>query len=139
MTAIGIGRALLARPLPAQLTQIRCERAGTHRACGLVLSGRKFKVRLDRRAFLAEVRALIAGAFAAAPRVDEVDLWTTVPFGVGSGAVVSGDFAVASAATVFAVTVTRADLPGLEQRLATGRDIFWDRTFARSLATGTPA
>jgi hypothetical protein len=126
----------LAHPLAAQLTQIRCERAGAHRACGLVLSGRKFKQRIDRRAFLTEVATLIAGAFATAPELDEVDLWTTVPLGVGSGVAVSGDFAVASAATVFAVTVTRAELPGLGRRLAAGDDVFWDRAFAQSLAAG---
>jgi len=133
-TAIAIGRGVLAQPLPAQLTQIRCERAATHHVCGLVLSGVKFKRPLDRRGFLAEVRTLIDGAFAIAP-LDEVDLWTTVPLAAGKGIAVSGDFAVATSATVFAVTVPRASLPRLTDRLASGRDVFWDPAFAKSLVT----
>jgi hypothetical protein len=136
-TAVSIGRALLANPLPAQLVQIRCERAGNHRICGLVVSGVKFKRPLDRQAFLAEVRALIEGAFSHAA-LEEVDLWTTVPLSAGKGVVVSGDAAVPTAATVFAVTVPRAALAQLDRQLASGRDVYWDPSFADSLAKGTP-
>lgn len=135
-TAVAIGRVLLARPLPAQLTQIRCERTGQHQICGLVLSGVKFKHPLNRRGFIAEVRALIGGAFATAP-IEEVDLWTTVPLGTGKGIVVSGDLAVATAATVFAVTVPRSRLGQLDRQLASGADLFWDASFAHSLSEGT--
>ncbi len=134
-TAVVVGRALLERRLPAQLTQIRCERTGAHRICGLVVSGVKFKHPLDRHAFLAEIDELITGAFAAAP-IEEVDVWTTVPLDAGKGAVVSGDAAVATAATVFAITVPRASLAQLDRRLATGRDVYWDAAFADSLAKG---
>ncbi len=99
----------------------------------MILSGVKFKHPLDQRGFLAEVRGLIAGAFAAAP-LEEVDLWTTVPLATGKGVVVSGDLALATAATVFAVTVTRSALAGLDEQLAGGRDLFWDASFAGSLA-----
>jgi hypothetical protein len=136
-TAMIVGKALLARPLVAQLTQIRCEKAGSHRICGLVLSGVKFKHPLDRRGFLAEVRALIAGAFATGG-LEEVDLWTTVPLSVATGVVVSGDSAVATAATVFAVTVPHPMLARLDERLASDRDVFWDPAFADSLAKGLP-
>jgi hypothetical protein len=136
-TAVAVGRALLANPLPAQLVQIRCERAGSHRICGLVVSGVKFKHALDRRGFLAEIRALIEGAFAYAS-IEEVDVWTTVPLSAGKGAVVSGDAAVPTAATVFAVTVPRTALGQLDRQLATGRDVYWDPSFADSLAKGIP-
>jgi hypothetical protein len=132
-TAIAVGRSLLARPLPAQLTQIRCEKIGTHRICGLVVSGVKFKHPLDRRAFLTEVRGLIDGAFAAAP-LEEVDLWTTVPLDAGKGVAVSGDVAAATSATVFAVTVPRSALAELKGRLESGHDVYWDSAFADSLA-----
>lgn len=136
-TAIAVGRALLSRPLPAQLVQVRCEKQGEHRICGLVVSGVKFKHPLDRRAFLNEVSTLIDGAFAQAP-LEEVDLWTTVPLRPGQGVVVGDDLAVATTATVFAVTVPRAALPKLGAQLASGRDVFWDASFADSLAKGTP-
>jgi hypothetical protein len=135
-TAVAVGSTLLAQPLAAQLTRIRCEKAGAHRICGLVLSGVKFKHPLDRRGFLAEVRALIEGAFAAAP-LEEVDLWTTVPLGVVRGVVVSGDFATPTAATVFAITVPRTALGGLNGQLESSRDVYWDSAFADSLAKGS--
>jgi hypothetical protein len=136
-TAITVGRALLANPLPAQLVQVRCERAGTHRICGLVVSGVKFKHPLNRQGFLAEVRGLVEGAFSHAA-IEEVDVWTTVPLSAGKGAVVSGDAAVPTAATVFAVTVPRTALAQLDAQLASGRDVFWDPSFADSLAKGIP-
>jgi hypothetical protein len=134
-TAVAVGRALLAHPLPAQLTQVRCEKTGAHRICGLVVSGVKFKHPLDRRGFLAEVRELIEGAFAEAP-LEEVDLWATVPLAMVKGVVVSGDLAVATAATVFAVTVPRSALRALPEQLESGRDLYWDTSFADSLAKG---
>jgi hypothetical protein len=135
-TAIAVGRALLSRPLTAQLVAVRCEKFGGHRICGLVVSGVKFKHPLDRQSFLAEVRALIEGAFAHAP-LEEVDLWTTVPLHPGQGIVVGDDLAIATTATVFAVTVPRAALPKLGAQLESGHDVFWDASFADSLAKGT--
>jgi hypothetical protein len=134
-TAVAVATALLAQPLPAQLLKVRCDRAGVHRVCGLVVSGVKFHRALDRNAFLREMRDLIAGAFAAAP-IEEVDLWTIVPLDAGVGAVVSGDFAKPTSATVFAVTVKRADLARLPALLAGSRNVFWDPAFARELAAG---
>jgi hypothetical protein len=134
-TALTVARALLAHPLAAQLTRVRCDRAGAHRVCGLVLSGVKFHRPLDRAGFVNEVRGLIRGAFAAAP-IEEVDLWATVPLDAGHGAVVSGDFAQPTSATVFTITVRKADLAQLDARLASGRDVAWDPAFAASLAKG---
>jgi hypothetical protein len=134
-TAITVARSLLAHPLDAQLVRVRCERLNSHRICGLVLSGTKFHHSLDRSGFLAEVRLLVRGAFAAAP-IDEVDLWTTVPLDAGHGTVVSGDLAKPTSATVFAVTVPKSALAALDRQLASGRDVFWDSEFAASLAKG---
>lgn len=134
-TAVAVAAALLAQPLPAQLLKVRCDRAGEHRVCGLVVSGVKFHHPLDRAAFLAEMRTLIAGAFAVAP-VEEVDLWTTVPLDAGRGAVVSGDFARPTSATVFAVTVTRAELPQLTTIVGGSHNVFWDPAFAHELDAG---
>ncbi len=137
VTAVAIGRAVLAQPFAAQITRIRCEKLGSHRICGIVLSGVKFKRALDRRGFLAEVSGIIRTAFALAP-LEEVDLWTTVPLDAGKGVVVSGDLAAATSATVFAITVPRAAIGRLNDRLASGRDVFWDSAFADALAQGAP-
>jgi hypothetical protein len=136
-TARRIAAALLAHQLPAQLLRVRCERAGAHVDCGLLVSGTKFHRALDLRSWNAEIAALIAGAFAAAPGVDEVDCWATVPLDAGKGTTVSGDFAKPSSATVFSITVPRAQRAEVAERLAAGRGTFWDPAFRASLSKGT--
>lgn len=137
VTARRIAAVLLAHPLPAQLLRVRCERAGAHVDCGLIVSGTKFHRVLDLESWNAEIAALVAGAYAAAPEVDEVDCWATVPVDAGKGTIVSGDFAKPTSATVFSITVPRAQRANVPQRLAGGRGIFWDPAFRGSLSKGT--
>jgi hypothetical protein len=135
-TARRIAAALLAHPLAAQLLRVRCERAGAHVDCGLVVSGTKFHRTLNLASWNAEIAALIAGAYAAAPGVDEVDCWATVPLAAGKGTIVSGDFAKPTSATVFSITVPRAQRADVPKRLTGGRGIFWDPAFRASLSKG---
>ena len=136
-TARTIAAALLVRPLPAQLVRVRCERAGRHVDCGLVVSGVKFHRPLDLAAWHDEIAGLIDGAFAAAPSVEEIDCWATVPLDAGRGTVVSGDFAKPTAATVFSITVPRAERGAVRARLGSGEGIFWDPAFRAALSKGT--
>jgi hypothetical protein len=136
-TARTIAAALLAHPLAAQLLRVRCERVGTHVDCGLVVSGVKFHRPLDLAAWNAEIAGLIHGAFAAAPGVEEVDCWATVPLDAGKGTVVSGDFAKPTAATVFSITVPRTLRGAVRARLCSGEGIFWDPAFRAALSKGT--
>jgi hypothetical protein len=136
-TARRIAGALLARRLPAQLLRVRCERAGAHVDCGLVVSGTKFHRPLDVAAWNDEIAALIDGAYAAAPGVEEIDCWATVPLDAGKGTVVSGDYAKPTAATVFSITVPRAGRGAVRARLAGGEGVFWDPAFRASLSKGT--
>ena len=127
----------MARPLAAQLLRVRCERVGRHADCGLVVSGVKFHRALDLAAWNAEIAALVDGAFTAAPEVDEVDCWATVPLDAGKGTVVSGDYAKPTSATVFSITVPHAARGSVRARLADGSGIFWDPAFRASLSKGT--
>ena len=136
-TARRVAAALLARPLPAQLLRVRCERVGPHVDCGLTVSGTKFHRALDLRSWNAEIAALIEGAYAAVPEVDEIDCWATVPLDAGKGTVVSGDYAKPTSATVFSITVPRAGRTAVRARLASGAGVFWDPAFRASLAKGT--
>jgi hypothetical protein len=133
-TARRIASALLTRPLPAQLLRVRCDRAGAHVDCGLIVSGVKFHRALDVNGWNAEIAQLIAAAFAAAPAVEEIDCWATVPIATGRGVVVSGDFAQPAVATVFSITVPRAGRADVAARLRSGRGVFWDPAFRASLA-----
>ncbi len=132
-TAVRIAHALLTRPLALQLTRVRCERVGTTGFCGLTLSGVKFHRRVDTPAFRSEVDGLVRGAFAVDPALAEVDLWVTVPADAGKGAIVSGDFAMPAAATVFATTVPRAQAA----RPSEGPNVFWDPAFRSELDRGS--
>lgn len=137
VTARKIAAALLARTLPAQLMRVRCERAAGHVDCGLIVSGTKFHRALDLASWNAEIATLIAGAYATVPELDELDCWATVPLDAGKGAVVSGDFARPTSATVFSITVPRAGRTGVARRLAAGQGIFWDPAFRAALSKGT--
>lgn len=137
VSARRIAAALLVAPVPAQLLKVRCERAAGHLDCGLTVSGTHFHRVLDTASWNAEVAGLIGGAFAAVPQADEIDLWATVPLDAGKGAIVSGDLAEPTAATVFSITVPRLDRGRVRERLADGRGIFWDPAFRESLAKGT--
>ncbi len=130
-TALRVATVLFARPLDLQLTKVRCERVGAQSFCGLTLAGVKFKRRLDTASFERDVDTLVRTALGVDPDIAEVDLWVTVPANAGKGAVVSGDFAVPTSATVFATTVPR----GHGANPASG--VFWDPTFARELAAGS--
>jgi len=132
-TALRVARALLAQPLDLQLTRVRCERVANDGYCGLTLSGVKFKHRVDTAAFRAEVDGLVRAAFAVDPSIAEVDLWVTVPADAGKGAIVSGDFALPSSATVFATTVPR----GAAANASAGANVFWDPKFRGELAQGS--
>ena len=130
VTALRVADALFARPLDLQLMRVRCERVGAQSFCGLTLAGTKFHRRLDTAAFERDVDTLLQTALAVDPRIAEVDLWVTVPAGAGKGAVVSGDFAVPTSATVYATTAPRA-------HGAPGARVFWDPEFKRELDAGS--
>ncbi len=132
-TALRVANALFARPLDLQLTRVRCERAAGASFCGLTLSGVKFHQRLDTGAFERDVDDLVRRALAVDPRIAEVDLWVTVPANAGKGAVVSGDFAQPTSATVFAATTPRAQTTPP----SSGANVFWDATFRRELDAGS--
>ena len=132
-TALRVADALFARPLDLQLMRVRCERVAAESFCGLTLSGVKFHRRLDTAAFEHDVDTLVHDALAVDPRIAEIDLWVTVPANAGKGAVVSGDFAVPTSATVYAATTPRAQTTPP----SSGANVFWDPTFRRELDAGS--
>ena len=118
---------------------MRIDAVGSHtRSRGLVLSGVKFHAPLGIDGFLREVETLLAQTFAAS-RVEETDLWTTVPIAVGKGTVVSGDFAKPTSRVVFAVTVRRREAAGLAGRLRSGDGVYWAGDWKTALSHGGSA
>ena len=133
--ATALARALLTMQWPATVDQVRIDGVKGHQIAGIVLSGVKFHRRLDANGFLNEVAALIVRSFANSD-VEEVDVWATTPISVPKGAVVSGDYAVPAAKTVFSCTVLRDDLPHLGVLLHTNADVYWAPQFLKRLRAG---
>ncbi|MBV8150520.1 MAG: hypothetical protein JOY59_03095 [Candidatus Eremiobacteraeota bacterium] len=107
-----IARAVLSRQWPAQVLDVRVDRAGAHAVAGLMLSGVKLKRRVGPAAFLADANRMIDVALSAAP-VEEVDLWVVVPRAPGV------------LDTVFTLTVRRG---------ASNRHPYWDPRWRAGLA-----
>jgi hypothetical protein len=133
-TAVAIGRALFVTMWPAQITKVRVDGIGGHEVAGIILSGVKFHRALAVAAFEDEVLGIAARAFRAS-RVEEVDIWATVPLAVAKGIPVSGDFAQPTARTVFGVSLQRSER-GAAERVHRGNDVFWDPAFKARLEGG---
>jgi hypothetical protein len=137
--AVALGTVLFAQRRSAQVVKVRVDGAMSHEVAGLVVSGVKFHAPLSQSEFTDEVIDLVRTTFAAS-RVEEVDVWATVPLATEAGAIVSGDMAQPTSRTVFAVSVRRAEGPDYATRIRRGTDVYWDpafvATFVRSAAQG---
>ncbi|HTU70550.1 MAG TPA: hypothetical protein VMF11_09550 [Candidatus Baltobacteraceae bacterium] len=131
-----VGERLFTTTWPAQVLQVEANAMGAHLILGLRVSGVKFHRMVSRDGFDREIADLVARSFAAAPRAEEVDVWVTVPLSVGKGLIVSGDLAMPTTRTVFAVSVRRSEKPAaLAARLRTGTNLFLDSEWARDAFT----
>jgi hypothetical protein len=135
--AVALGTVIFARRRSAQVLKVRVDGAMSREVAGLVISGVKFHAPLSQSEFTDEVLDLVRTTFAAS-RVEEVDVWATVPLATEPGAIVSGDMAQPTSRTVFAVSVRRAEGPDYATRIRRGTDVYWDpafvATFVRSAA-----
>jgi hypothetical protein len=129
-----IGDAIFAKHWPAEVSQIAANELDGHLIVGIRVLGVKFHHPLTRDQFAAEAVSLVESAFAAAPTVEEVDLWTSVPIGVSKGVVVSGDLAKPTSRTVFSVSVRRSESrSSLQARVLAGSNgVFWDPAWTRT-------
>lgn len=131
--AIAVGDRLFSQEWPAQVMQVAANEMSGHLVLGLRLSGVHFHQELTRDQFLSEVGSVVAACFAAAPHAEEVDLWTTVPLGVGKGIVVAGDLARPTSRTVFTLSARRDESPAaLAARLRSGQNVYVDEEWERT-------
>jgi len=101
--------ALLSGGYPEQILKVRVYKTEPAVVAGIMLSGMKFHAPVDRQTFAADAADMVYRAFAADPKVSEVDVWAVVPIAVPLHADVSGDLAVPTKRTVFSAAVQRAD------------------------------
>ena len=126
--AEAVAVAILAHRFPEQVLKVHVLALPSATVAGIVLSGVKFHAPVDRRQFASDVQMMIDLGLQAAPAVDEVDVWATVPLPVQAGAQVSGDYAVPTSRTVFSCAVTRTQAAGTPGLGLT----YWDPTFLGS-------
>ena len=129
-----IGEAVFSTRWSAQVSQISANQLGSHLIVGIRIWGVKFHHPMTRAQFVDEVVSLTKMTFTAAPSVEEIDLWASVPISVAKGVIVSGDLAKPSSRTVFSLTVRRSESDAsLRARLGgASDDVFWDAQWARS-------
>ena len=131
--AIAIGDRLFARQWPAQVLNVEVNASGSHLVGGLRLSGVHFHGDLTQAQFDEEVAQLVAEAFSAAPAVEEIDVWASIPLPTPKGAIVAGDLAMPTWRTVFTLSARRGESPdSLTARLRDGKEIFLDEDWTRS-------
>jgi len=129
--AIVIGKTLFVHEWPAQVSNVYANGIDDYVVAGLRVSGVHFHGALTRSGFTNEMSELLTQTFAAAPQVEEVDVWATVPLNVGKGVVVSGDLAKPTSRTVFSASVRRSQMRTL-QRVLNGRNSFWDQDWVHA-------
>lgn len=88
---------------------------------------------MTRDQFYTQIASLVAECFTAAPKAEEIDVWTTVPLDVGKGIIVAGDLAKPTSRTVFTLSARRGEAPeALAARLRGGEDVYVDEEWART-------
>lgn len=130
--AVRIGQALFKNEWAAQVLNVYADGFDGHEVAGLRLSGTHFHHALSRDEFMSEVTDLLGRSFAAS-KVEEIDIWATVPLRVGKDVVVSGDLAVPTWRTVFSLSARRDESTAeLLRRMRQGGGVFWDQEWERS-------
>jgi hypothetical protein len=134
--ATAVGEQLFTKTWPVQILQVIANDVEGHIVVGMRLSGVKFHEPTAQPEFDREVLTLIQTAFAANPKVEEVDVWVTVPISVGKGLVVSGDLAKPTTRTVFTISARRSESQAaLARRLAAGTNVFLEPEWAATAFT----
>ena len=124
-----VSKLLLTR-WSAQIVKVRVDGVGGHEVAGIILEGGNFHGTLSWRGFTQEVGAVATQALATG-RVDEVDIWATVPLELPPNAVVSGDYALPTTKTVFSLTVQRGREATIARRLASRDGVFVEPEWRR--------
>jgi hypothetical protein len=140
-----VGDKLFASKWPAQVLKVAADSVDDHVVIGLRVSGVRFHTPLTREQFVGEIAALVRQTFAVVPlagsaKIEEIDVWTVVPFTVGKGVVVNGDLAKPTSRTVFTLSVRRGESPAsMLQRMRNGTNVYWDEEWIRTQLGGVHA
>lgn len=130
--AVSIGRTLFATEWPAQVLNVYADGIAGHDIAGLHVSGVHFHHPLTREEYIDEIASLVRKTFAAS-KVEEVDVWATVPLRVGKDIVVAGDLAKPTSRTVFTISVRRGETASsFVRRMRQGDGVFWDQEWTHT-------
>ena len=132
--AVMVGNRLFKTEWPAQVLSVYADLADNSDVVGLRVAGKHFHGKLTANTLADEVTSLVSQTFSIDPRVEEVDVWVTVPLDLGKDIVVKSDVNTPSWKTVFSVSVRRGESGlALRKRLAAGRGVYFDQEWKHSV------
>jgi len=132
-TAERVALVLLEGEFPEQILKVKTLNAAPADVAGIMLSGVKFHAHVSAAMFERDVAAMIARAFAAEPKLTEVDVWAVVPLPVAATATVAGDYAVPTSRTVFSAALSRAAWQAQSGQGSALGETYWDGAWRAAL------
>lgn len=132
--AILVGTRVFRTQWPAQLLSVYADLVDDSDVIGLRISGKHFHGVLHFSTLSNEVADLTTQAFAADQRVEEVDVWVTVPLDLGKDLVVKSDVNTPTWKTVFTISVRRGESrQAILARIQKGTGIYWDQEWKHTV------
>lgn len=132
--AILVGNRVFRTRWPAQVLSIYAELAGDTDVIGLRISGKHFHGVMRASELANEVADTATQAMKVDGRIEEVDVWVTLPLDFSKDLVVKSDVNTPSWKTVFSITVRRGETrDGILSRIAKGEGVYWDQEWRRAV------
>lgn len=132
--AIMIGNRLFRTLWPAQVLSVYAALAGDVDVVGLRISGKHFHRALTASDLAREVADTATQALAVDPRIEEVDVWVTLPLDLTKDVVVKSDVNTPTWKTVFSISVRRGEnAAGVMERIARGDGVYWDQEWRHNV------
>ena len=131
--AIMVGNRVFKTRWPAQLLSVYADLSGDSDAIGLHIAGKHFHGVLRRADLANEVAQLVQTSLSVDPRIEEVDVWVSVPLVPGKDIVVKSDVNTPTWKTVFTISVRRGESrSSVLARINSGDGVYWDQEWKRS-------
>lgn len=131
--AVMVGNRVFRTRWPAQVLSVYADLANDSDVIGLRISGKHFHGVLRASELSNEIADLATLTMSVDPRIEEVDLWLTLPLDLTKDVVVKSDVNTPSWKTVFSISVRRGESRGaIVQRIAKGTGVYWDQEWRRA-------
>ncbi|HET7814660.1 MAG TPA: hypothetical protein VFL13_09845 [Candidatus Baltobacteraceae bacterium] len=131
--AVMVGNRVFKTQWPAQVLSVYADLANDSDVIGLRISGKHFHGVMRASELSNEIADLATQTMTVDPRIEEVDLWLTLPLDLTKDVVVKSDVNTPSWKTVFSISVRRGETRGqILKRIAKGTGVYWDQEWRRA-------